>query len=115
MNNADISKRLFELENKQRMLFIGVCRALEKLGIEQDDNLELFCISRFSYEGFENFKTFLLENSIKLHNENLSKVKFINDYNAIFSDKKLLLSKLMELVDKSDEFEQICSLYFDRI
>lgn len=86
---------------------------MERLGIEQDDNLELFCISRFSYEGFEKFKTFLVENSIKLHNENLSKVQFIDNYNSIFPDKMLLLPKLMEIVNKSDEFENLCHLFFD--
>lgn len=116
MNEVNINKRLDELERKQEMLFIGVCRALEKLGIEQNDNLELFCISRFSYEEFDNFKTFLFESSIKLHNENLSKAQFIDNYNAIFPDKKSFLPELMKVVDKKmDDFEQVCNLYFDRL
>lgn len=117
MDNSDISnmleKRLYELENKQKMLFIGICRALERLGIEQDDNLELFCISQFSYEGFETFKTFLVESSIKLRNENLSKIQLIDNYNAIFPEKKTLLPKLMQIVNKSDEFETLCNLFFN--
>ncbi|BDR68578.1 hypothetical protein K144316041_p10810 (plasmid) [Clostridium tetani] len=116
MNEVNINKRLDELERKQEMLFTGVCRALERLGIEQNDNLELFCMYRFSYEEFDNFKTFLMESSIKLHNENLSKAQFINNYNTIFPDKKSLLPELMEIVDKKmDDFEQICNLYFDRL
>jgi hypothetical protein len=114
MNEVDINKRLNELERKQEMLFIGVLRALEKLGIEQNDNLELFCMSRFSYEAFENFKTFLFESSMKLHNENLSKSQFIDNYNIIFPDKKSLLPELMEVVNKTNDFAQICNLYFDR-
>ncbi|BDR77045.1 hypothetical protein [Clostridium tetani] len=116
MNNFKIMKRLEELERKQEMLFIGVCRALEKLGIEQNDNLELFCMYRFSYEEFDNFKTFLMESSMKLYNENLSKSQFIDNYNTIFPDKKSLLPELMEIVDKkTDDFEQVCNLYFDRL
>ncbi|WP_164968198.1 hypothetical protein [Clostridium tetani] len=53
---------------------------------------------------------------MKLHNENLSKAQFINNYNTIFPNKKSLLSELMEIVDKKmDDFEQICNLYFDRL
>lgn len=118
MNEVDINKRLDELEKKQEMLFVGVCRALEKIGISENDNLELFCMYKFSYEEFDKFKTFLLESSIKLHNENLSKSEFINNYNAIFPDKykKSYLPELMEIVDKkTDDFEQICNLYFNRL
>lgn len=114
MNDSDIKKRLYELENKQKMLVIGMYRAMEKLGIQEDDNLELFCVSSWSYESFEKFKSFLVESSIMLHNEKLSKVQFIDNYNNLFSDKKLLLPKLMEIVDKTDEFEHIRNLYFDR-
>lgn len=115
MNDNNLEKRIYELERKQQMLFIGICRALEKHGIKEDDNLELFCVgARFSYEEFEKFKSFLVESSIRIHNENLSKIQFIDNYNTLFPDKKLLLPKLMEIVDKSDEFEHIRNLYFDR-
>lgn len=118
MNDTDINnnleKRLYELENKQKMMFIGICKAIEKVGIKEDDNLELFCAYSLSYEDFEKFKSFLVESSIRLHNENLSKVQFIDNYNAIFPEKMLLFPKLMEIVDKSDEFEHIRNLYFDR-
>lgn len=117
MSNLDkntMEKRLCELENKQKMLFIGVSRALEKLGVQQDDNLELFCLSRFTYEEFETFKNFLVESSIRLHNENLNKNQFIENYNSIFPSKQSLLLELMNVVDKSDEFENIRNLFFDR-
>lgn len=87
---------------------------MEKLGIKEDDNLELFCAYSLSYESFEKFKSFLVESSIMLHNEKISKIQFIDNYNNLFSDKKLLLPKLMEIADKTDEFEQIRNLYFDR-
>lgn len=115
MDKNDVNKRLYEIEKKQDLLITGILKAMEKLGIKEDDNLELFCVSTlFSYEDFEKFKLFLVESSVRLHNNNLTKVQFIDNYNAIFPNRKLLLPKLMLVIDKTDEFEQLRNLYFDR-
>lgn len=112
---CDIEKRLYELEKKQDLLITGILRVIEKLGFKSSDNLELFCLSTFfSYDEFERFKLFLVENSIKLHNKKLSKNQFINEFIDKFPEKKSLLSELMEIINKSDDFEGLCNLYFNK-
>lgn len=114
-NSNDFEKRLYELEKKQDLLITGILRVIEKLGFKSNDNLELFCLSTFfSYEEFDRFKMFLVQSSVNLNNGNLNKEQFVNNYNAIFPNKKLLLSELMAIVDKTGEFKYLVDLFFNK-
>ncbi|MHC1685241.1 MAG: hypothetical protein AB6733_20270 [Clostridiaceae bacterium] len=117
MNVEDVIKleeRVYELEKKQELLLSGIDKLLDKHGIKVEDNLELYALSmEFTYEEFMNLKEFLVKSSIKLHNENITREQFIDDFSQNFSKRKPILPKLMEVIRKSGEFEFLCNHYFN--